>query len=149
MVLKWSRSGRLCLIFLRNGSMGQIDQIHKIIGNAKTKKKTGNANKRQREALVVSWARIHVHNSKVAQKLVHIGPSRLVWLRINKGFIFQRNQRWRTTHSTFTRDAWHTRPNLDANIPQTCPCTGARIVASRAVPKRYRNGELVPGTICD
>ena len=44
-------------------------------------------------------------------------------------------------HCVCKRDARHTRPNLDDNMPQSCPCAEgkARVVASRAVPKICRN----------
>ena len=82
---KLSLSCRVCFIFLRNESMGQIDQIHEQIdqihkqsGDEKRKKEKEKGKRKRKTKRSACTPRTHVYKSKVAPKLVHIfGPSGL------------------------------------------------------------------------
>ena len=115
--------------------MGQMDQVHSIERKIRWIKKSKSAKKKQKkrqsEALIgLVGARYAVHKLKDA-------PKSYVWTTQTVFFIILETKTSRMTHGTCTRDTRYTRPNVDDNIPQTCPWQReGRVAVSRAVPKR-------------
>ena len=149
---KLSLSCRVCFIFLRNESMGQIDQIHEQIdqihkqsGDEKRKKEKEKGKRKRKTKRSACTPRTHVYKSKVAPKLVHIfGPSGLRTYQVpgmcyTEYFLKKKNMTHYTT--AYARVTQGTRAHFFfiRIYPKPVPAQDkGRVVGSRAVPKRYR-----------